>query len=99
MIPRPPRSTRTDTLVHDTSRFRSFGVDAELDAVNGAAHEFVLDGSESIILRIGAGRPKPLSVSAEIHCQRDSPIAVPIEHARSRVGRRDRKSTRLNSSH
>src|SRR3546814_6644267 len=31
-----------------------------------------------------------LSVSAEIHCQRDSPIAVLIEHARSRVGRSSR---------
>src|SRR3546814_12891879 len=58
-LPRLPGNVLEDAFAQRTGQgrtFEAFGVDAELDAVNGAAHEFVLDGSESIILRIEVGR-------------------------------------------
>src|SRR3546814_15570686 len=46
MIRRPPRSTRTDTLVPYTTLFRSLCVSVLVARVSGAHMHFCLDGSE-----------------------------------------------------
>src|SRR3546814_14990108 len=111
MIRRPPRSTRTDTLVPYTTRFRS------------AAGQVPLQGIQHILLAIGdhldaavtpvadpadqLQRPGPLHdpvpVTDPLNAARDIVPAGHLRgvsgHAGSLAAGSDRKSTRLNSSH
>src|SRR3546814_8941095 len=103
MIRRPPRSTRTDTLFPYTTLFRSISeiaVGSDSDLFAAFVRDVLLE--ESLIDRV---RSPGLSISDDDNyltvgksegsywsCPRRREIS-----ARSR--RRDRKSTRLNSSH
>src|SRR3546814_13222309 len=107
MIRRPPRSTRTDTLFPYTTLFRSVFAEAEEEVVLRAAIQFrdggygipVLVGRNDVYDRLAAlGIADPHSF--EVHNSVNSPL-VPkmVEFLYQRLQRRDRKSTRLNSSH
>src|SRR3546814_12934412 len=90
MIRRPPRSTRTDTLVPYTTLFRSLpvlhgGAGAAGEGRSGAAPALPVLAEQVVLRR--ALRPH-LRAPGPRHRPR------PVEGRR-----RDRKSTRLNSSH
>src|SRR3712207_8310055 len=88
MIRRPPRST----LFPYTTLFRSAGVrrDARVDLVQRLA-----------AVDLGLARPEEVQVRALQHQDphRASAAWSPSETAASATSSRDRKSTRLNSSH
>src|SRR3546814_18757054 len=101
MIRRPPRSTRTDTLFPYTTRFRSEagrlraaatseegaiaeGIDTRQVATEERIRRTVTDIVEGVV---GQGNAR-VQVSAEMDFSRVS-----------ETSERDRKSTRLNSSH
>src|SRR3546814_18228016 len=97
MIRRPPRSTRTDTLFPYTTLFRSdfprIALEAGADLVGGRAFA---DGFEH----------RQIAVRLRQFLERGAPIADRGEFAHQQarrravlIGRLDRKSTRLNSSH
>src|SRR3546814_13700073 len=107
MIRRPPRSTRTDTLVPDTTRFRSKGryihfamqMSQRPDRVQffGDDGKPAPDGAKSI-------KGNKLKVAFFFDDAGGPPIliktglsAVDVQGARDALA--DRKSTRLNSSH
>src|SRR3546814_19100296 len=89
MIRRPPRSTRTDTLLPYTTLFRSddqlVDVDAQLLGVDRIERVFGVDerGGAAVLLRLGD----------DVECERR------LARAFGAVDLEDRKSTRLNSSH
>src|SRR3546814_10015896 len=124
MIRRPPRSTRTDTLLPYTTRFRSVGgadhdaaaLGVALDEVGlrllalhlvgerheaGAATEVVGE----LLEPVGAVLDGLLAGLGEVHVAEDPPAAA-VGLGLAGLGGllgddvpRDRKSTRLNSSH
>src|SRR3546814_13764410 len=100
MIRRPPRSTRTDTLFPYTTLFRSeYGPrillkeDEEVsDFVAGQLRQEgvdILTGHEAIGIE-----GKTLIARAA-----GGEVSIPFDDLILAVGRKDRKSTRLNSSH
>src|SRR3546814_14840697 len=97
MIPRPPRSTRTDTLFPYTSLFRSAPYDTVSSALWLLPSLAVLLG----MLRLGFGR-SGLAWSIAVVAA----LSLPLGLLQVTAGSffyiyeiRDRKSTRLNSSH
>src|SRR3546814_21101212 len=102
MLRRPTRSTRTDTLFPYTTLFRSEGVadlaDERLRRRDGKElHEIDLvgidvEGDVRPQLEI---EPQPLRFLGEMGHRREDGLVRPLRE----IGRRDRKSTRLNSSH
>src|SRR3546814_5635050 len=113
MIRRPPRATRTDTLVPYTTRFRSdVACDVTQTAgLRGAArcvglrveeHEDLAPlvvGELDLALGLVEQRDRRgLVTGGERHGPDGTRAAQPSETASGRVPR-DRKSTRLNSSH
>src|SRR3546814_18225456 len=97
MIRRPPRATRTDTRLPYTTLFRSFGPFAPYHSLTitseprGGAHFVPSDKVASV-------------PSASAHQQTENGCAEPQSNDRSMrhergTWKRDRKSTRLNSSH
>src|SRR3546814_4529182 len=115
MLRRPPRSTRTDTLFPYTTLFRSLaargqtllGGDIEIAMTQreaSASEKAALGGlgplSETIRMRAMAQRPgaaggdEPLAVLTEL---KGVDAAYPLYGTLAL--RKDRKSTRLNSSH
>src|SRR3546814_8114766 len=106
MIRRPPRSTRTDTLVPYTTLFRSAaaegaaGIDYRLQVPGGGLRwcrdeMAVADGVVTGLLLDLDGLRGREPAAAEILRQRQGVI----EQAAHPIILRDRKSTRLNSSH
>src|SRR3546814_14861719 len=100
MIPRPPRSNRTDTLFPYPPLFRS-----PLQVANGrllGPAVVTADRRRGLDHRlILHGRPRVLAVSQVLALEPVEPV-VPVGRTRGAlvvVRRRDRKSTRLNSSH
>src|SRR3546814_18014750 len=99
MIRRPPRSTRTDTLFPYTTLFRSFGI-ARADVMTGGAlqdferQELAAVGQGQLAERglLGHGRAPWKSGASSL-------TGWQLPHAVDKKHRRDRKSTRLNSSH
>src|SRR3546814_14782365 len=97
MIRRPPRSTRTDTLLPDTTLFRSktpFDQIVDLDRRN----------HRPLVCRPLADRPDmAVHHDAPAFEQRSEgyvvEVSVDIHVLKARLERLDRKSTRLNSSH
>src|SRR3546814_19663565 len=83
MIRRPPRSTRTDTLFPYTTLFRSLDDDAELGFQARCVAVAVVAFGQR--LRFQPPRQAIVRLAADPRVER--------------VVRRDRKSTRLNSSH
>src|SRR3546814_5265450 len=111
MTPRPPRSTRTDTLVPYTTLFRSGSIQPLVvqprerrlvqlpgihDAVAGQPlddhlHEAdLLAGVEILVQELAKGFLGGAAVKAYQRAD---------EHGQRPVAAKDRKSTRLNSSH
>src|SRR3546814_9043912 len=101
MIRRPPRSTRTDTLFPYTTLFRS-GVEAELRAQGSRMRVIRCLRLDHFLKSVGATDdvraeqiPKPADFIEDSVCVRAfRGMLDPPEQ-----GQRDRKSTRLNSSH
>src|SRR3546814_6896849 len=107
MIRRPPRSTRTDTLVPYTTLFRSADV-------AGVEKTFLVEHVAALAAIIGARDRRPLDhqppgrlavvrdtvsrVVDQLHIKpaEQTPLLELIRHL---LGIGDRKSTRLNSSH
>src|SRR3546814_12624937 len=92
MIRRPPRSTRTDTLFPYTTLFRSrrrYIVDDEHRDDRRHAHNFIDSHYMCVLAKAAAAPNSPGS---------ESVISL-TGMSRSIVSKRDRKSTRLNSSH
>src|SRR3546814_1364079 len=109
MIHRPPRSTRTDTLFPDTTRFRSIPIDPLTSQDQPSVS---IRAGEGPTRRGGAAGKKEFLhalLKARIHSREYSGSILDIPPARKRrtsscVGPQDhqitdRKSTRLNSSH
>src|SRR3546814_15785966 len=90
MIRRPPRSTRTDTLFPYTTLFRSLGPQ-------------VLAPAEEVghMAAVGVERPRDgCAAAADVEHERDPGVGeLRPDRIERRVGRGDRKSTRLNTSH
>src|SRR3546814_14907337 len=90
MLRRPPRSTRTDTLFPYTTLFRSVDADVQALEVRGLAAPMVVAhrvhgrGEGCLVFRVA--------------CRVGHRRARGVAHAQP-AGGRDRKSTRLNSSH
>src|SRR3546814_11312393 len=97
MIRRPPRSTRTDTLVPYTTLFRSSG--RNVKAAEALSLGIVDAVSEAGLIEAAIAAAAAL---AGHDLRRTGSLAVPpsdaveVEKATSKI---DRKSTRLNSSH
>src|SRR3546814_3597745 len=104
MIRRPPRSTRTDTLFPYTTLFRSvialFG-EAEVPVVVVASARPPDRVSSVGIDDFEAARAMTRHLLAMGHDRIGFIVGNPNQHASARrlEGYRDRKSTRLNSSH
>src|SRR3546814_20467016 len=103
MIRRPPRSTRTDPLFPYTTLFRSIGDDL-LARDRGAQPGFQLVPRVQFALHRGVepGIAVPSSLLGGVH--RDVGAAQQaVDRGAIEIGsrdaQRDRKSTRLNSSH
>src|SRR3546814_17763030 len=97
MIRRPPRSTRTDTLFPDTTLFRSETPSALVRRKRAARREddFISGTPLNISLFLLPGEHN--SIARPI--QPEAPICVIFGKVMLFGHRRDRKSTRLNSSH
>src|SRR3546814_15113729 len=109
MLLRPPRSTRTDTLLPYTTLVRSRAIMTR----NGS--KMTLTISRRALIRTAAWALAPLAASMAVAvpaaAQTSNTLAAVQQHLRStasmvadfvqidRNGQRDRKSTRLNSSH
>src|SRR3546814_5307511 len=100
MIRRPPRSTRTDTLLPYTTLFRAFGGDGGqgLFGLFRAQTDASIDeaGLRAIAQKTGGSyfRARDTAELAGIYAKLDQ-----IEPAAQPGRIEDRKSTRLNSSH
>src|SRR3546814_15052642 len=109
MIRRPPRSTRTDTLFPYTTLFRSFGggrrrqrqksfrhvPPSRCRAASRESRRYASLGSHSRKQSAASRQDVPITAEGKLHS------ALIIREPRSSLPqhRRDRKSTRLNSSH
>src|SRR3546814_13204368 len=102
MIRRPPRSTRTDTLFPYTTLFRS-PVTAMVGAAAAACLAVV--SAPTLLLmwqsdyRTGTGEMRNVTLSDGSSVTLDTGSAIAVNYGDGRRGVRDRKSTRLNSSH
>src|SRR3546814_18393873 len=104
MIPRPPRSTRTDTLFPYTTRFRSLDPKGSFVSLVRPAPSF---GKIDIAGAKEAGRLKTLRHRGARELEREAPPADlrPYQDRFLQLNpppaspEPDRKSTRLNSSH
>src|SRR3546814_19032615 len=104
MIRRPPRSTRTDTLVPYPTLFRSgfanvvlLPMATKLKAIAAeeqTTRETILEG----ILAIQAG-DNPRIVREKLQSYLAPELRTTEDEAEATSGQADRKSTRLNSSH
>src|SRR3546814_17052802 len=100
MCRRPPRSTRTDTLVPYTTRFRSMkalpgrGVTAEIE------NDRLILGSSRLMEEEGIERGPLAAHAEELESDGRSVSWIAATSPKKRlIGLLDRKSTRLNSSH
>src|SRR3546814_11307235 len=100
MIRRPPRSTRTDTPFPYTTLFRSQIAAIELHAFDDIKLEFetlgLFDGDDAFLADL-LHRLGDLLADDGVAIGRDDADLGDLVRARN--GLRDRKSTRLNSSH
>src|SRR3546814_13901017 len=93
MRPRPPRSTRTDTLFPYTTLFRSPGSQVAITVTDKGGNKVETtatvqpDGSYSVDTDLSGLTDGPLTIEAGATGENGNPVSG------------DRKSTRLNSSH
>src|SRR3546814_18938973 len=100
MIRRPPRSTRTDTLLPYTTRFRAVeacGLAADFDEITMDAKDIAAHADEC---HLGSGYPVDGRMA---FCRRNTGNGPArghdLGHQRRHGDDGDRKSTRLNSRH
>src|SRR3546814_9911710 len=112
MIRRPPRSTRTDTLFPYTTLFRSHNhrhpalAHQEPESIKRIAPRFAAGGQDRVDI-VDGDEPRSLLLEQVHHLEignpvdaaRDRPALLPQQGQVDLEGGRDRKSTRLNSSH
>src|SRR3546814_17470477 len=99
MIRRPPRSTRTDTLFPYTTLFRSFAMyEGLFDRCEAVDDD---DDVRALVLRGAGGKAFVAGTDiAQFQAFKTPQDGLDYEARIDRVvGRLDRKSTRLNSSH
>src|SRR3546814_10835702 len=98
MIRRPPRSTRTDTLFPYTTLFRSHPLQRAVQPyrppITGAAQ--FSDQPLRLSKRIGAHQDTAIRIGL---ARSDQLADLLLDRGMTEYGERDRKSTRLNSSH
>src|SRR3546814_17985205 len=101
MIGGPPRSTRTDTLFPYTTLCRSIRLEERIHVVGAAgagasAAAYLSRRAGAVVTACDAGGASPYTVALEA-----IGIALQTGHSPTHVSDppRDRKSTRLNSSH
>src|SRR3546814_17647080 len=99
MIRRPPRSTRTDTLLPDTTLFRSVRAGVVGNPVAQRALRLVAEGAGGTALIVGGvGEDERRRVKALVtRCSSGQSLVETLASHLLLHG--DRKSTRLNSSH
>src|SRR3546814_18945690 len=104
MIPRPPRSTRTDTLYPYTTLFRSVrnGFDRVDHLLLSIRSGEVQAGQNVFVVQGALGDP----AHRRAHMRTDAAVATEVEASFREIAAldqdrssQDRKSTRLNSSH
>src|SRR3546814_20760803 len=102
MIRRPPRSTRTDTLFPYTTLFRSdFRVEA-ITRESSVIKSFILrpaDGSAVMTYKPGQYLTFWFEIPGHPPVKRNYSISAAPNDETYRISVKDRKSTRLNSSH
>src|SRR3546814_14499096 len=105
MIRRPPESTRTDTLFPYTTLFRSrraqlvAGGIAQIGEIDGASFGRMADARRVFRGRPAAGDPGGVPGIDRIGRRREESQSMPVAAGGGFAVDRDRKSTRLNSSH
>src|SRR3546814_14478987 len=111
MIRRPPRSTRTDTPLPYTTLFRSRGLltaGVERERTENSIDATVLDDGLQVSANVGSATVDTLHADVTAPLDRmglaGGLLTASRSTSRSRTidpvtGQRDRKSTRLNSSH
>src|SRR3546814_16041129 len=102
MIRRPPRSTRTDTLLPYTTLFRSHLLRDRRQVVLGEGAVIGRGGEIVIESVLGRGAEGDLRAREQVLHRLGKHMRITVAHQFERVGlvlRGDRKSTRLNSSH
>src|SRR3546814_8582197 len=111
MIRRPPRSTRTDTLFPYTTLFRSFWISGLVLVLLATGLPWAgLWGSAFKAARTEMGwvagpqtwtlgGEAPSSAGGDIHAAHDHAAMMQAMPTPAQSASRDRKSTRLNSSH
>src|SRR3546814_18761609 len=104
MLRRPQRSTRTDTLFPSTTRLRSLTVDARKARTGGAdlQQRFAdtLGQRLAELTQRNEQRIGEMRTTLESQLQKlQADNASKLEQMRATVDEKDRKSTRLNSSH
>src|SRR3712207_8894157 len=87
MIRRPPRST----LFPYTTLFRSFDYGDDNEVLEGVSFDVLPGQRVALVGASGAGKSTLVSLILRLHEPRRGAIQID--------GRKDRKSTRLNSSH
>src|SRR3546814_12303099 len=95
MIRRPPRSTRTDTLLPYTTLFRSQDAGKGREQVDALRHRM-------LVARSGFHMAAPIEdqrLADAAFVQAELAAAQPLGASRRGFAALDRKSTRLNSSH
>src|SRR3546814_19263908 len=95
MLRRPPRATRTDTLLPYTPLFRSAGGGVHLHDDGSVVRSEQVDAAD--VEAHGLGRPH--GGGALLRRELDLLGVAALVQVGPELPRRDRKSTRLNSSH
>src|SRR3546814_11014941 len=103
MVPRPPRSTRPDTLLPYPTLFREQGAVPESLFADAAFGEAPTELQTLDLFALSPAMRDFLLQDAPKYTRRDGPSRGLYEAMRTRLhidyDARDRKSTRLNSSH
>src|SRR3546814_15088417 len=100
MIRRPPRSTRTDTLFPYTTLFRSVLREAGEEAHVLPVHVDVHEAADlAAVVQETLAHPRELRLQRLHHRGQRAAVCLDGVLVLRQVAQRDRKSTRLNSSH
>src|SRR3546814_7118039 len=103
MMRRPPTSTRTTTRHPYTARFRSTHIDGKLIYGSSLDDSIKLmrgkPGTKIALTLVRPGRDKPIDVTLTREVIVQKPVKWEVRGDVGVINIKDRKSTRLNSSH